>query len=100
MMQLDPLSLLSIAVIQIGSRHLSLNLTEYQKRMLQHPLTQMIILFSLVYVSTKDLKTSLIVVTLIYVSIHIIFNDENEFSIVMRDMEDIRKNYESHLESD
>lgn len=100
MIQLDPISLMSIAMIHIGSRHLSLNLTEYQKKMLQHPITQAAILFALVYASTKDIKMSIIVMIMIYASLYVLLNDEHELSIITKDAFDIRRNYYSHLQDE
>jgi hypothetical protein len=96
MVDIEPLSLLSIVIIQVGSRHLSIELTDYQKRVLKHPLVQGLILFSMLYASTKSIKTALIITLTIYVFIDIVFNDKHEYSIITKDI-DVRDVYKKKL---
>lgn len=96
MVELDPISLLSIILIQVGSRHLQIELTEYQKNILKKPITQAIILTALIYVSTKDIKMALITVFSIYLLTHIILNEDHPFSILSKDI-DIKSKYKEIL---
>ena len=68
---IEPLSLMSIALIHIGSKYLSLELTEQQKEMLKHPLSQIIILTAIIYASTKDMYKTVLLVLTIYTFIYI-----------------------------
>jgi hypothetical protein len=93
MIELDPISLLSLMLIQVGSRHLTLELTDGQKRILKHPAVQIIILCCLIYVSTKDIKITLIAVMSIYISLYVIFNENHPFSIIAKDVDNIKDKY-------
>lgn len=83
---------MSIALIHIGSKYLTLELTEYQKEMLKHPLSQIIILLAILYTSTKDIKKTLLLVTTIYIFIYVIFNENHSMSIIIPNLE-IKKDF-------
>jgi hypothetical protein len=87
MLQIDPLSILSIMMIQIGSKHLVFELTDKQKQLLKHPFMQYLILLSLLYLSTKDIRIALFISIIIYISIYILFNDNSPFSILIDDLD-------------
>jgi len=89
---IEPLSLMSIALIHIGSKYLTLELTEQQKEMLKHPLSQIIILTAILYVSTKDIYKTLLLVVTIYLFIYVIFNENHPMSIIIPNNE-IKKHY-------
>jgi TRAP-type uncharacterized transport system fused permease subunit len=89
---IEPLSLMSIALIHIGSKYLSLELTEQQKEMLKHPLSQIIILTAIIYASTKDMYKTVLLVLTIYIFIYVIFNENHEMSIILPNNE-IKKHY-------
>jgi len=87
MLQIDPLSILSIMMIQIGSKHLVFELTDKQKQLLKHPFMQYLILLSLLYLSTKDIRIALFISIIIYISVYILFNDNSPFSILIDDLD-------------
>lgn len=89
---IEPLSLMSIALIHIGSKYLTLELTEQQKEMLKHPLSQIIILTSILYASTKDIYKTILLVVTIYLFLYVIFNENHPMSIIIPNNE-IKKNY-------
>lgn len=82
---MDALSLSSIAMIHIGSRHLQLDMTEYQKKLLKHPVIQATILFAIIYGSTKNLLVTVLVLSIIYVLLNFLLNENSEWSIVIQD---------------
>ena len=86
---------MSIALIHIGSKYLTLELTEYQKEMLKHPLSQIIILVAILYTSTKDIKKTLLLVTTIYIFIYVIFNENYKNN----KLNNIKKNKKSKIVS-
>lgn len=89
---IEPLSLMSIALIHIGSKYLTLELTENQKDMLKHPLSQIIILTAIIYASTKDIYKTILLVITIYLFLYVIFNENHPMSIIIPNNE-IKKNY-------
>jgi len=89
---IEPLSLMSIALIHIGSKYLTLELTEQQKEMLKHPLSQIIILTAILYASTKDIYKTILLVVTIYLFLYVIFNENHPMSIIIPNNE-IKKNY-------
>jgi|TARA_B000000475_G_C16005623_1_gene450812 hypothetical protein len=89
---IEPLSLMSIAIIHIGSKYLTLELTDYQKKLLKSPIAQLIILLCIIYTSTKDILKTIIIVLTIYLFIYVILNENHPMSIVLPNI-NIKKRY-------
>ena len=87
MLQIDPLSVISIMMIQIGNKHLVFELTDKQKQILKHPYMQFLILLSLIYLSVKDIKNALLISIIIYLVVYVLLNDNNPFSILINDLD-------------
>jgi hypothetical protein len=88
---------MSIAMIHIGSKYLSLELTPYQKELLKHPASQTLILTSIVYASTKDIYKTLVIIATIYMFIYVILNENHPLSIVTPDV-NVKEIYNSHYD--
>ena len=89
---IEPLSLMSIAIIHIGSKYLTLELTDYQKKLLKSSIAQLIILLCIIYTSTKDILKTIIIVLTIYLFIYVILNENHPMSIVLPNI-NIKKRY-------
>jgi len=89
---IEPLSLMSIAIIHIGSKYLTLELTDYQKKLLKSPIAQLIILLCIIYASTKNILKTIIIVFTIYLFIYVILNENHPMSIVLPNI-NIKKRY-------
>lgn len=103
----DPLLLLSVILIQVGARHLDLELTEFQKKLLKNKVIQAIILFGLIYIPIRDVKKTLVVLAMIYLCIYVIFNENNNYNLfskrflykegIIKEFNDIKKRYYDNL---
>ena len=103
----DPLLLLSVILIQVGARHLDLELTEFQKKLLKNKIIQAIILFGLIYIPIRDIKKTLIVLAMIYLCIYVIFNENNNYNLfskrflykegIIKEFNDMKKRYYDNL---
>lgn len=83
---------MSIALIHIGSKYLSLELTPYQKTLLKHPASQVVILTAIIYASTKDIQKTVIIISTIYLFLNVILNENHPMSIVLPNV-DIKRAY-------
>lgn len=92
----DPLLALSMVLIQVGSRHLDIELTEMQKKIIKDKNVQIVILFCIIYMSTRSILKSLILILIFYIFINILFNEKNKYNILSKKWlykEGILKNY-------
>lgn len=80
----DPLSTLSVILLQIGSRHLKFDITAAQEKIISHPYMQIIIFISIVYFSTKNLTSTIIIVCLTYIFIYVLFNENSEYHVLSK----------------
>jgi len=80
---MDPILLNSVSVflVQIGSRFLTFNLTDAQKRIIQHPWVQSIILYALFYVSTRNVVISIGLLIAYGLCLYFLLNENSKYNI-------------------
>jgi len=83
---IDPLLLFSVMFMQIGSRHLDLELTPIQKKILKNKYIQYLILFSIIYISTRCFIKSLIIVCILYLFLKILLNENSKFNLISKNI--------------
>lgn len=103
----DPILIGSIILMQIGARHLEIELTDFQKKILKHKIVQTIILFGLIYVAVRDVFKTIIIILIIYLIVYVIFNENNNYNLfskkhlynegIIKDYNDIKKKYYTNL---
>lgn len=72
-------------VSQVGGRHLSFQFTDAQKKLLQHPYGQMLILYTMFYISTRSLLVSLVLILLYMFLVNVLLNEKNPWNIFSRE---------------
>jgi hypothetical protein len=103
----DPILIASVIFMQIGARHLDLELTDFQKKILKNKIIQGIILFGLIYVPVRDIQKTIMIMILIYLIIYVIFNENNDYNLfskkylynegIIANYNDIKQKYYSNL---
>ena len=77
----DPLLIASIVLMHVGAKHLDLELTDFQKSLIKNNFIQAIILFGIVYIPMRDIFKTFIIVSIIYLAIYVLFNENNKYNI-------------------
>jgi len=93
---LDPLLIISLVVMNIGAKFLDIKLTDFQQKLIKNHIVQAIILFSMVYIGTREILKSIIIVIIIYLLIYVLLNENHEFNIYSKKLlynEGIIQNY-------
>ena len=80
----DPLTISALILMQIGSKYFTLDLTTAQQKIVKHPIIQFIIFFAIIYISTKNIFLSIIIIIITYLLIHILFNENNKNHILSK----------------
>lgn len=103
----DPMLILSIIIMQIGARHLDLELTDFQKKLIKNKIIQSIILFGIVYIPVRDIGKTIMILLLIYLIIHVVFNENNNYNLfskkylykegIISNYNDFKKKYYNNL---
>ena len=81
-LSLDPLNLFAIFLMQLANRYMKFDLTENQEKLMMHPFTQVAMYTSVVYLTTRNIPITLIVIFISYTCIYILFNEKHHLSIV------------------
>jgi len=103
----DPILIGSVILMQIGARHLDLELTPFQKQIIKNKIIQAIILFGIVYIPIRDFKKTILFMIFIYLIIYVFFNENNYYNLfskkllfnngIINKYEDIKKKYYLNL---
>lgn len=103
----DPLLISSIILMQIGAKHLDLELTDFQKKLLKNNIIQAIILFGIIYIPVRNIFKTLIIVCLIYLLIYVLLNENHKYNLfskqwlhtegVIKDYNNIKEKYYQNL---
>ena len=81
----DPLSIMTILLVQIGGKYLNFEITKAQEKILRHPIVQSIIFFSIIYITTKNIYLSFTILILSYIIFKILFNENHKYNIISKE---------------
>lgn len=72
-------------VSQVGARQLTFQFTDAQKKLLQHPYGQMLILYTMFYISTRSLLLSAVLIILYIILVNVLLNENHSWNIFSRE---------------
>ena len=73
---------LALLMLNIGSKHIDLSLTPAQKALFQNSLTKQLLIFSIAWVGSRDVYTSLLI-TCVYVLVtDILLNEMSSYNVL------------------
>jgi len=81
---IEPISLLMLLLVQVGGRFLKFELTKAQEKLIQNNMVQAIILFAIVFITTRNLITSILLVALVNICMHVLFNENSKYNILSK----------------
>lgn len=76
------LSVLSIFMLQLGSRNLMFEATDAQKRMFRHPGLQTIILACMFFVSTRHIAISILLAVSYVAFVYVLANEKHPYNVL------------------
>lgn len=77
---------ISMLIAQVGARHLVFNFTDAQKKIITHPFAQGLILLGMFFVGTRNIYIALLSVSLYYLCVFILLNENHSMNILPRSM--------------
>lgn len=75
---------LMILFLNVSSRYLTLELSETQEQLLGNKMIRRFIIFTVVFVSTRDIWVSLITTAIFIILVSGLFNENSKFSIITK----------------
>ena len=81
---MDALGIVSAFIMQIGVRHVSFDMTDAQRKLMQHPIVKGIVLFSMFYVTTRSLLVGALFTLAYFVIIIVLLNETHTFNVFSR----------------
>lgn len=81
---MDALSFLSAFLMQVGMRHVPFDMTDGQRKLVQHPLAKGAVLFSMFYITTRSLMVAVGFTAVYFVLITVLLNETNPYNVISR----------------
>tara|TARA_B100001094_G_C17749491_1_gene585075 strand:+ start:40 stop:429 length:390 start_codon:yes stop_codon:yes gene_type:complete len=85
---------LALLILNIGSKHVDIDFTPAQLVILKHTLTQQVLIFSIAWIGSKDIYTSLLVTLGFYIVFEILLNNNNSLNVLPSNL----KNLENEID--
>ena len=82
---------ISMLMLNIGSKYISIGLTDSQEAYLTSNLARQILIFSVAFIGTKDVVTSLILMVLFILFADYIFNENSNLCLLPKSLKKIKK---------
>jgi len=99
---IDPMSSIVFILFQIGNRYLNINTTTAQQEILQHPLMQVVMFFSIIYYSTKNILLSIFIATITLILYNILLNEHHPYNVLserwLNEKQILNKPFKSYIE--
>jgi hypothetical protein len=71
-------------ILNLGSRFLVMELSETQEKMLSNKIIRRFVIFTVVFIATKDIYVSLIITSIFIVLVSGLFNENSKYCIVTK----------------
>lgn len=86
-MLIDNNELLGVAatfLTHVGARHLSFNFSAVQQRLIAHPISQVLIMSGMFYLSTRKITATFILTIVYYLLLFVLLNEKHPLNIIPR----------------
>ena len=87
---------LALLVLNIGSKHVDIDFTPAQMVILKHTLTQQVLIFSIAWMGSKDLYTSLLVTLGFYIIFEVLLNKNNSLNVLPSSLKKIEEEIDTN----
>ena len=71
-----------LIILNIGSKNVDLTLSPAQKHIFKHPLTKQLLIFSIAWVGSRDIKTALLVTCIYILIVDVAMNSKSRLNLL------------------
>lgn len=82
MLSFDPVTVISIMLLQVANRYMRLDMTKAQEKLILHPYTQFAMYISVIYFTTKSIFYTSIIALATYICVTILFNENHRLNVL------------------
>lgn len=83
-MGFDPFAIMSAFFLHVGARNIQFDFTAAQRKLLSMPVTRLVVLFAMFYVSTRSLVWSLSLVGIYFLLTYMLLNENHPLNVLSR----------------
>jgi|UniRef100_A0A6C0BW19 hypothetical protein len=93
-----------LIILNIGSKNIDLTLSPAQKKIFSHDITKQILIFSIAWVGSREIKSALLVTCVYIIVVDVLMNTKSRFNLLpesLRKLEHaIDTNSDGHIDDD
>ena len=90
------LAALGLLVLNIGSKHVDLDFTPGQKEILKHTITKQVLIFSIAWIGSKDIYTSLLVTSGYMIIFELLLNKKSSLNVMPEKLKRLEENIDTN----
>lgn len=84
-------------MVNLGSRFIIGDITKTQEYLLKHPVVKIIILFCMIFLVTRNVRTSIVITCAFYLTNKALLNENSQFSIIPHFIKNHINNLEENI---
>ena len=89
-----------MVILNIGSKYLAEDLQKSHKLFFNSKIMRRLVIFTIVFIATKDIMTSLIITAIFVILVLNLFNSESQYCILPKSIKDIDTNNDNEISDD
>tara|TARA_B100000073_G_scaffold344670_1_gene351977 strand:+ start:658 stop:1071 length:414 start_codon:yes stop_codon:yes gene_type:complete len=82
---------LALLMLNVGSKHIDIELTPAQIAILRHPITKQLLIFSIAWLGSKDIYTALIVTCGFFILTEVLLNGKSNLNILPNNLKQMEQ---------
>lgn len=75
----------STFLMHVGARHITFDMTDAQRKLMQHPVMKGIVLFAMFYTTTRNVYLACLLTLIYFLLIMVLLNEKHDFNIFSKE---------------
>ena len=71
-------------LMQVGARHISFDMTDAQRKLMQNPISKGVVLFAMFYITTKSIGLAAVLVLGYFIITMVLLNENHKYNLYSR----------------
>lgn len=89
-----------LIILNVGSKNIDLTLSPAQKQILNHDITKQIVIFSIAWVGSRDVKSALLVTCIYIIVVDVLMNSKNKFNLLPESLRKLETAIDTNADGD
>jgi len=89
-----------LIILNVGSKNIDLTLSPAQKHIFGHEITKQLVIFSIAWVGSRDVKSALLVTCIYIIVVDVLMNSKNKFNLLPESLRKLETAIDTNADGD